>query len=63
MKTTLTDVNEYGVEKCYPIISLKINNCLVFQVAYAQKDLKADIVIDIATLTGAQGVATGKLTL
>lgn len=29
-------------------------------VAYAQKDLKADIVIDIATLTGAQGVATGR---
>ncbi|XP_029650535.1 probable aminopeptidase NPEPL1 isoform X1 [Octopus sinensis] len=29
-------------------------------VAYAQKDLKADIVIDVATLTGAQGVATGR---
>jgi probable aminopeptidase NPEPL1 len=29
-------------------------------VAYASKDLKADIVVDIATLTGAQGIATGK---
>ena len=29
-------------------------------VAYASKDLKADIVLDMATLTGAQGVSTGK---
>ncbi|KAK3086554.1 hypothetical protein FSP39_020137 [Pinctada imbricata] len=29
-------------------------------VAYARKDLKADVVIDMATLTGAQGIATGK---
>ena len=29
--------------------------------AYAQKDLKADVVVDMATLTGAQGIATGKL--
>ncbi|KAI4468808.1 leucine aminopeptidase-related [Holotrichia oblita] len=29
-------------------------------VAYAHKDLKADIILDMATLTGAQGVATGK---
>jgi probable aminopeptidase NPEPL1 len=29
-------------------------------VAYAQKDLKANIILDMATLTGAQGVATGK---
>ncbi len=28
--------------------------------AYAQKDLKADVIVDMATLTGAQGVATGK---
>lgn len=28
-------------------------------VAYASKDLKADIIVDIATLTGAQGAATG----
>ena len=27
---------------------------------YARKDLGADIVLDMATLTGAQGVATGK---
>jgi len=29
-------------------------------VAFAKKDLKADIIVDMATLTGAQGVATGK---
>ncbi|KAL3860469.1 hypothetical protein ACJMK2_010592 [Sinanodonta woodiana] len=29
-------------------------------VAYANKDLKADIVVDMATLTSAQGIATGK---
>lgn len=28
--------------------------------AYARKDLKADIIIDMATLTGAQGPATGR---
>lgn len=30
-------------------------------VAYARKDLKADIILDMATLTGAQGANTGKL--
>lgn len=30
------------------------------KVAYAKKDLKADVIIDMATLTGAQGIATGK---
>jgi len=29
-------------------------------VAYAQKDLKANIILDMATLTGAQAIATGK---
>jgi len=29
-------------------------------VVYAKKDLKANIILDMATLTGAQGVATGK---
>ncbi|XP_050397039.1 probable aminopeptidase NPEPL1 [Patella vulgata] len=29
-------------------------------VAYANKDLKADIIVDMATLTGAQGIATGR---
>jgi probable aminopeptidase NPEPL1 len=28
-------------------------------VAYASKDLKADIIIDMATLTGAQGIIYG----
>ena len=32
----------------------------VFQVSYAAQDLKADVILDIATLTGAQGVATGR---
>ncbi|XP_027058695.1 probable aminopeptidase NPEPL1 [Pocillopora damicornis] len=29
-------------------------------VAYAKKDLHADVVLDMATLTGAQGIATGR---
>ncbi|KAJ8979435.1 hypothetical protein NQ317_003214 [Molorchus minor] len=29
-------------------------------VAYAHRDLKADVILDMATLTGAQGIATGK---
>ncbi|XP_033096251.1 probable aminopeptidase NPEPL1 isoform X2 [Anneissia japonica] len=29
-------------------------------VAYAVKDLKSDIILDMATLTGAQGISTGK---
>ena len=29
-------------------------------VAYATKDLGCDIVLDMATLTGAQGIATGR---
>jgi len=29
-------------------------------VAYAAKDLKADVILDMATLTGAQGISTGK---
>ncbi|KAG9347819.1 hypothetical protein JZ751_003835 [Albula glossodonta] len=29
-------------------------------VVYASRDLKADIILDMATLTGAQGIATGK---
>ncbi|XP_053560861.1 probable aminopeptidase NPEPL1 [Bombina bombina] len=29
-------------------------------VSYASKDLNADIILDMATLTGAQGIATGK---
>lgn len=30
------------------------------KVAFAKKDLQADVILDMATLTGAQGVATGK---
>ena len=29
-------------------------------VSYASKDLKSDIIVDLATLTGTQGVTTGK---
>lgn len=29
-------------------------------VVYAKKDLKADIIVDMCTLTGAQGISTGK---
>jgi probable aminopeptidase NPEPL1 len=29
-------------------------------VAYANKDLKADIIVDMCTLTGAQGISTGR---
>lgn len=35
-------------------------NPMWLQVAYAAKDLKANIVVDMATLTGAQGVSTGQ---
>ena len=34
---------------------------LAFQkVAFARKDLKADVIVDMATLTGAQGITTGQ---
>ena len=33
---------------------------LAHQVAFAKKVLNADVIIDMATLTGAQGVATGR---
>lgn len=29
--------------------------------AYAEKDLKADVIVDMATLTSAQGTATGRI--
>ncbi|XP_049879975.1 probable aminopeptidase NPEPL1 isoform X2 [Pectinophora gossypiella] len=47
--------------------SVEINNTdaegrlvLADGVVYAHRDLKADIIVDVATLTGAQGTATGK---
>ena len=40
------------------IITLRIY-ALALQVAYAAKDLNASIIVDMATLTGAQGVSTG----
>ncbi|XP_063970806.1 probable aminopeptidase NPEPL1 [Lytechinus pictus] len=47
--------------------SVEINNTdaegrlvLADGVSYAARDLKADIIVDMATLTGAQGISTGK---
>ncbi|XP_077982867.1 putative aminopeptidase NPEPL1 [Glandiceps talaboti] len=48
--------------------SVEINNTdaegrlvLADGVSYASRDLKSDIIVDMATLTGAQGICTGKL--
>ena len=41
-------------------ILIKLVICVLSKVAYAKKDLHADIILDMATLTGAQGVATGR---
>lgn len=47
--------------------TVEINNCdaegrlvLADGIAYAEKDLNCNTILDIATLTGAQGIATGK---
>lgn len=55
------------IHKLYSGRTVEINNTdaegrlvLADGVAYAQRDLKANIILDMATLTGAQGVATGK---
>ncbi|XP_064641058.1 probable aminopeptidase NPEPL1 [Lineus longissimus] len=55
------------VVKLYSGRTVEINNTdaegrlvLGDGVAYASKELKADVIVDIATLTGAQGIATGK---
>ena len=41
------------------VVTIIISNS--WQVAYAAKDLRCDTIVDIATLTGAQGIATGKM--
>ncbi|XP_014241645.1 probable aminopeptidase NPEPL1 [Cimex lectularius] len=55
------------VETLYSGKSVEINNTdaegrlvLADGVVYAARDLKADFIVDMATLTGAQGIATGK---
>ena len=55
------------IHKLYSGKTVEINNTdaegrlvLGDGVAYARKDLKADCVLDMATLTGAQGISTGK---
>ena len=40
--------------------SVHFINMFYLKVAYAKKDLHADVILDMATLTGAQGVATGR---
>lgn len=54
------------IHTLYSGLTVEINNTdaegrlvLGDGVAYAKKDLKADIIVDMATLTGAQGIATG----
>ncbi|KAK1173722.1 putative aminopeptidase NPEPL1 isoform X1 [Acipenser oxyrinchus oxyrinchus] len=55
------------IHRLYSGKTVEINNTdaegrlvLADGAVYASKDLKADIILDIATLTGAQGIATGK---
>uniref|UniRef100_UPI00398EF5D7 probable aminopeptidase NPEPL1 n=1 Tax=Pristiophorus japonicus TaxID=55135 RepID=UPI00398EF5D7 len=55
------------IHRLYSGKTVEVNNTdaegrlvLADGVSYACKDLKADIILDIATLTGAQGIATGK---
>ncbi|XP_005996253.1 probable aminopeptidase NPEPL1 [Latimeria chalumnae] len=55
------------IHRLYSGKTVEINNTdaegrlvLAEGVVYACKDLKADIILDIATLTGAQGITTGK---
>lgn len=55
------------IHKLYSGRTVEINNTdaegrLVLSdgVVYASRDLKADVIVDVATLTGAQGTATGK---
>uniref|UniRef100_UPI00358FDF35 probable aminopeptidase NPEPL1 n=1 Tax=Myxine glutinosa TaxID=7769 RepID=UPI00358FDF35 len=55
------------IHRLYSGKTVEINNTdaegrlvLADGVVYARKDLKADIVLDMATLTGAQGISTGK---
>ncbi|XP_059620283.1 probable aminopeptidase NPEPL1 [Phlebotomus argentipes] len=55
------------IHQLYSGLTVEINNTdaegrLVLSdgVVYAKKDLSADVILDMATLTGAQGIATGK---
>ncbi|XP_058058812.1 probable aminopeptidase NPEPL1 [Anopheles bellator] len=55
------------IHKLYSGSTVEINNTdaegrlvLADGVVYADRDLKANIILDMATLTGAQGIATGK---
>lgn len=55
------------IHRLYSGCTVEINNTdaegrlvLADGVCYADKDLKAKVILDMATLTGAQGIATGK---
>ncbi|XP_050077513.1 probable aminopeptidase NPEPL1 [Anopheles maculipalpis] len=55
------------IHRLYSGCTVEINNTdaegrlvLADGVVYADRDLKANIILDMATLTGAQGIATGK---
>lgn len=55
------------IHQLYSGLTVEINNTdaegrlvLADGVVYAQRDLHADVILDMATLTGAQGIATGK---
>ncbi len=55
------------IHRLYSGRTVEINNTdaegrlvLADGVAFANKDLKADIIVDMCTLTGAQGIATGR---
>nr|XP_032523702.1 probable aminopeptidase NPEPL1 [Danaus plexippus plexippus] len=55
------------IHQLYSGRTVEINNTdaegrlvLADGVVFAQRDLKADTIVDVATLTGAQGIATGK---
>ena len=59
---TSDDVKLIPIRICTQINNTDAEGRLVLSdgVAYARKDLKADIIVDMCTLTGAQGVATGR---
>lgn len=55
------------IHQLYSGLTVEINNTdaegrlvLADGVVYAHRDLHADVILDMATLTGAQGIATGK---
>ena len=67
---SLRDLLLYSIKLTLLFRTVEVNNTdaegrlvLGDGVAYAKKNLKADIILDMATLTGAQGIATGNILL